>query len=89
MFDDLFGFVLTINQVAAFTGELSVRYRAGAPLFEPLELRARMVGQERRKLFIAGEGRSSQGVFATATATFIALPDVPPPAVTAGAWSPS
>ncbi len=75
VFDDLFGFVLTVNQLAAFTGELSVRYRAGAPLFEPLELRAWMVGRERRKLFIEGEGSSSQGVFATATATFIVLPD--------------
>ncbi len=74
-FDDLFGFVLTVHQLAAFTGELTIRYIAGAPLFEPLELRARLVGRERRKLFIAGEGRSAHGVFATATATFISLPD--------------
>ena len=74
VFDDLFGFVLTVNQLAAFTGELSIRYRAGAPLFEPLELRAWMVGRERRKLFIEGEGSSTHGVFATATATFIVLP---------------
>ena len=75
MFDDLFGFVLTIHQVAAFTGELTIRYLAGTPLFEPVEFRARLVGQERRKLFITGEARASSGLIATATATFISLPD--------------
>ena len=74
-FDDLFGFVLTVNQLAAFTGELTIRYLAGCPLFEPLELRARLVGREGRKLFIEGDGRSLHGVFATAKATFIALPE--------------
>lgn len=77
-FDDLFGFVLTIHQVAAFTGELTIRYLAGAPLFEPIEFRGRLVGTERRKLFITGEARASAGLIATATATFITIPDDPP-----------
>ena len=75
--DDLFGFVLTIHQIgAAFTGELTVRYLAGTPLFEPLEFRARLVGEERRKLFMAAEARAGDLLIATATATFIRLPDV-------------
>ena len=76
-FDDLFGFVLTIHQIgAAFTGELTVRYLAGTPLFQPLEFRARLVGEERRKLFLAAEARAADLLIATATATFIRLPDV-------------
>ncbi|MFT3851771.1 MAG: hypothetical protein QM733_03385 [Ilumatobacteraceae bacterium] len=33
-------FVLTIQQVVAFTGEPTIRYVAGTPLFEPVELPA-------------------------------------------------
>ena len=39
--------------------------------------RARLVGRERRKLYITGEARASQGLIATATATFISLLDEP------------
>ena len=80
-FDDLFGFVLTIHQAVAFTGELTIRYVAGTPLFEPIEFRARLVGRERRKLYITGEARASQGLIATATSTFISLLDEPAGAV--------
>ena len=42
-------------QEPAFTGELTVRYLAPVPVDEPLEIRARLDGRERRKLFISGE----------------------------------
>jgi acyl-coenzyme A thioesterase PaaI-like protein len=75
-FDDLFGFVLTVAQIpAAFTGELTVRYVAGTPLFQELVLRARLVGQERRKLFITGEMHAGEQLIATAAATFIRMPE--------------
>jgi acyl-coenzyme A thioesterase PaaI-like protein len=74
IFDDVFGFVLTVHQVAAFTGELTVRYLGPAPLHVPLEFRARMVGQERRKLFMEATASGPAGPFARATAIFITIP---------------
>lgn len=55
LFDDVYGFVLTILQQPAFTGELTVRYERGVPLYTPLECRARLTGRERRKLFMTAE----------------------------------
>jgi acyl-coenzyme A thioesterase PaaI-like protein len=75
IFDDLFGFVLTVHQLAAFTGELTVRYVGPAPLHVPLEFRARLAGRERRKLYMAAQATSGGAVFATATATFITIVD--------------
>jgi acyl-coenzyme A thioesterase PaaI-like protein len=76
IFDDLFGFVLAVNQLAAFTGELTVRYVGPAPLHVPLEFRARMVGRDGRKLYMEAQASSGDGLFATAKAVFIALPGV-------------
>lgn len=72
-FDDLYGYVLAINQVMGFTGELTVRYVGPTPLHVPLEFRARLVGSERRKLFMEAEASSDGTVFATSKATFITV----------------
>lgn len=76
LLDDMFGFILTIEQQAGFTGELTVRYEAGTPIGVPLACRVRMTGREGRKLFMTGEltlDDDNDTVFARAKATFIAI----------------
>lgn len=72
-FDDVTGFVIAQIQEPAFTGELTVRYLAPVPVDEPLELRARLDGRERRKLFISGEVRADGDVIATCRAIYITV----------------
>ena len=64
-FDDVTGFVIGQLQEPAFTGELTVRYLAPVPVDETLEIRARLDGRERRKLFISAELRAGEAVVAT------------------------
>jgi len=74
IFDEVMGSVFRATGVAsAFTGELSVRFVAPAPLGTELEFRARLVDSDGRKRFLAGEATGPDGVFATATATFIEM----------------
>jgi acyl-coenzyme A thioesterase PaaI-like protein len=72
-FDDVTGFVIGKLQEPAFTGELTVRYLAPVPVDEPLEMRARLDGRERRKLFISGEARAGELVVATCHAIYITV----------------
>jgi acyl-coenzyme A thioesterase PaaI-like protein len=72
-FDDVTGFVIAQIQEPAFTGELTVRYLAPVPVDEPLEIRARLDGRERRKLFISGEVISDGAVIATCRAIYITV----------------
>ena len=72
-FDDVTGFVIAQIQQPAFTGELTVRYLAPVPVDQPLELRARLDGRERRKLFISGEVLSEGVVIATCRAIYITV----------------
>lgn len=69
--DDVFGFVLQLNQLMGFTGELTVRYEAGTPIGRPLQLRARMERKEGRKIFMTGEILDGETRTATARAIFI------------------
>ncbi|MEL6890384.1 MAG: PaaI family thioesterase [Actinomycetota bacterium] len=75
LFDDLFGFVLTIEQQPAFTGELTVRYLAPTPIDEALECRVRLRERDGRKLHMNGEltVRSTGQVVASGRAVFIAI----------------
>ena len=75
LFDDVFGFVLGVLHVPAFTGDLYVRYQAPTPLFRELSCRVRLDRQDGRKLHLAGELTDVEAgtVVATATATFIAV----------------
>lgn len=78
LFDDVFGFVLSIEQLPAFTGTLSIRYEQGVPIHRPLECRVRLDRTEGRKLMMSGElsGPGDDGeptVFTRATAIFIAI----------------
>jgi acyl-coenzyme A thioesterase PaaI-like protein len=72
-FDDVTGFVIGKLQEPAFTGELTVRYLAAVPVDQPLEIRARLDGRERRKLFISAELRTSGSVVATCRAVYITV----------------
>ncbi len=72
-FDDVTGFVIGQLQEPAFTGELTVRYLAPVPVEEPLEMRARLDGRERRKLFISAEARAGETVVATCRAIYITV----------------
>src|SRR4249919_2105978 len=72
-FDDVTGFVIGTLQEPAFTGELTVRYVAPVPVDQPLVMRARLDGRERRKLFISGEVRAGDQVVATCRAIYITV----------------
>jgi acyl-coenzyme A thioesterase PaaI-like protein len=72
-FDDITGFVIGVLHEPAFTGELTVRYVAPVPVDELLEMRARLAGRERRKLFITAEARAKGEVVATCRATYITV----------------
>ncbi|MEP1123454.1 MAG: PaaI family thioesterase [Ilumatobacter sp.] len=80
LFDDVFGFVLTIEGQAAFTGTLTIRYEQGVPIGVPLECRVRLDRREGRKLFMSGElcvvaSGQDADVVTRATAIFIAIPE--------------
>jgi len=83
-FDDVTGFVIGKLQEPAFTGELTVRYLAPVPVERRIEMRARLDGRERRKLFISGEARVGDDVIATCRAIYITVD----PAQFAGAPDP-
>lgn len=74
IFDDAMGFVLTMEKQPAFTGQLTVTYRAPTPVGEELEFRARLVQRRDRKLIIRGEAMAGSTVVADAEGLFIAIP---------------
>ena len=76
IFDDLFGFVLTLEQERAFTGELTVRYEAPTPLHVELTFRARRRTSEGRKLFLEADAWHGDLRLATSKATFILVASV-------------
>ena len=71
-FDDVTGFVIGLLREPAFTGELTVRYVKPVPVDQPLEMRARLRGRERRKLFISGEVHADDVVILTCRAIYVA-----------------
>lgn len=75
-FDDAMGFVLSIIHSVAYTGEISVRYKAPTPLNMPLVIRARLDRIEGRKLHLVAEmseDRPDAPLIATSHALFIAI----------------
>ncbi len=74
IFDEVMGCVFRATGTASgFTGELTVRFEAPAPLGVELEFRARQVGSTGRRQFIEGEATGPDGRFASATATFVQM----------------
>ena len=74
LFDDVFGFLLTLEVEPAFTGELTVRYEAGVPIGVPVECRVRIAERAGRKLLMTGELSADGTVVARSKATFITIP---------------
>ena len=74
VFDDTMGFVLSMERTPAFTGQLTVTYRAPTPVGEELEFRCRLAARDGRKLRIAGEARHGADIVAEAEGLFIAIP---------------
>lgn len=74
IFDEVMGSVFRATGTAsAFTGELTVRFVAPAPIDADLEFRARLVATEGRRRMLEGEASGPDGEFARATATFIEM----------------
>jgi acyl-coenzyme A thioesterase PaaI-like protein len=74
LFDDVFGFVLSIAHTPAFTGELTIRYEGITPLHVPLTCRVRLASTEGRKLFMTGELTTPEGnICVRGKATFITI----------------
>jgi acyl-coenzyme A thioesterase PaaI-like protein len=74
IFDDVFGYLLSITREPAFTGQLTVNYRAPTPMGQELTFRAWVTGREGRKLFMAAEARSDDHLVADATGLFVTIP---------------
>jgi acyl-coenzyme A thioesterase PaaI-like protein len=72
-FDDVTGFIIGGLKEPAFTGELTVRYLAPVPVEAPLEIRARLDGRERRKLFISADMHAGDDLVATGKAIYITV----------------
>jgi acyl-coenzyme A thioesterase PaaI-like protein len=83
-FDEVTGYVIGMLREPAYTGELTVRFEHPVPVHVPLEMRARLVGRERRKLFITAEATHDGARVASCRATYITVD----PAVFAGAPDP-
>ncbi len=72
-FDDVTGFIIGRIGQPAFTGELTVRFVGPVPIETPIEMRARLDGTERRKLFISAEATANGEVVATCKAIYITI----------------
>ncbi len=74
LFDEVMGSVFRATGAASsFTGELTVRLEAPAPLNTELEFRARQVDAKGRRRMLEAEARSPEGQFASATGIFIEM----------------
>lgn len=73
VFDELLGCVCVVNDVAGFTGTLTVRYRSLTPLGEPISLRGRIDRVEGRKTFASGTFHHGDTLCAEADGVFIAV----------------
>lgn len=74
VFDEVMGAVFRVRGLAsAFTGTLTVRYVAPAPIDADVEFRARLSGTEGRKHRLEGTATGPGGVFAEAAGTFIEM----------------
>lgn len=73
VFDDTMGFVLSMLQTAAYTGRLTVTYRAPTPVGEELEFRARLRERRGRKIVIEGRALHAGETVAEAEGLFVAV----------------
>jgi acyl-coenzyme A thioesterase PaaI-like protein len=78
IFDDLYGFALSLLQERAFTGDLYVRYEAPTPLHTEIAFRASAVGREGRKLYFEADAWHGERRFASSKATFVIVDSIDP-----------
>ena len=71
--DETLGGLLPVIGVMAFTGSLTIEYKAPCPMGIPLEFRAWMERRDGRKLYFRCRGSSEHGVFVESHATFISV----------------
>jgi acyl-coenzyme A thioesterase PaaI-like protein len=74
VFDDVMGYVLVLHRVPAFTGRLTVHYRAPTPVGLDVTVRARLRKRDGRKLYMEAEMRHEGDLIADAEGLFIAIP---------------
>ena len=74
VFDDVMGYVLQLHRTPAFTGRLTVSYRAPTPLGRDLHVRAHLVDRSGRKLTIRSTMTDGETTVADAEGLFIAIP---------------
>ena len=75
-FDDAMGFMLNLLKTVAYTGQLTINYKAPTPLHVPLVIHAWLGQRDGRKIFLEAELREDQpdaSIIATASALFIAI----------------
>lgn len=73
--DDVMGYVLLLEETPAYTGRLTITYRAACPVAVPLVATARLASREDRKMFITSELRDeSATLIAEGDGLFIAIP---------------
>lgn len=73
VFDDTMGYVLMMERTPAYTGRLSITYRAPTPVGEEIEFRARLRRRTGRKLDIVGQAHHGETLVAEAEGLFIAV----------------
>jgi acyl-coenzyme A thioesterase PaaI-like protein len=73
LIDDVMGFVLSIHATTAYTGRLTVNYRAPTPIGVELEMRARLHSRHGRKLRIEADARHGTTLVAQGEGLFIAV----------------
>ncbi len=71
--DDVMGYVLMLHHTPAYTGRLTVHYRAPVPIGEELTVSARLQERNGRKLHIVGEIRHGDDVLCEGEGLFIAI----------------
>ena len=77
IFDDVMGYVLVLHRTPAFTGRLTVNYRAPVPMGADMTVRARLQQRSGRKLSMTAEMRLAdepETVICDAEGLFIAIP---------------
>jgi acyl-coenzyme A thioesterase PaaI-like protein len=73
LIDEAMGFALSSSGITAFTGRLTLTYRAPTPVGEPLQGHARVAHRQGRKLTITAELRCGEILLAEAEGLFIVV----------------
>ncbi|MCU1496570.1 MAG: hypothetical protein JWM47_523 [Acidimicrobiales bacterium] len=72
-FDEVLGATQSLSGAPGMTGTLTVRYEKPTPLQSDLRFEGRLVGVERRKIFVEGACYVGETLTATAKGTFISM----------------